>query len=818
MIFGIPHHRSGVLIAGLVALCVAALIPGQVLAFETSAHWKFDESSGTTASDAAGTNNLTLRGGAAWDAQGKVGGALKLSGSGAYADIANNALSNKIPAYGAGGPQQFTITAWIRPNSLARRNPILSKQGNSASGASRGFMLSAGNDNGAGRLYFEVFRDENTGTSIESSSALQAGAWQHVAVTYKYKTNGTSQIALFINGQAAGGTNTAVGPLQGNGQPLDVGRYFWNQSYQRYFGGLIDDARIMPTVLTAAEIQSLAGSTPPTGTDTDGDGIPDTLDNCVWTPNPDQADSNGNGFGDACDKETSAYWKLDGSTFDSAGTHTLSLRGAAAWETQGKFGGALKLSGNGAYADIANTALSNKIPAFSAGGPQQFTIMAWVRPTNLAQRNPILSKQGTSASGARRGFLLSAGNDNGAGRLYFEAFRDDNSGTAVESTTSLKAGEWQHVAVTYNYKTNGTSEIAFFINGQAAGGTKAAVGPLQGNSQPLDLGRYFWTQSYQRYFAGLIDEARILPVVLNATDVRNFAAGPTPRDGGGPTQNQPPVAVLQASPTSGTAPLTVNFDGRVSYDPDGTISEYRWTLGDGSAAKFGATASHVYNQSGTYTAALRVTDNQGAQNTKTQTISVGSSPPPGGTGKELLVFDWNRDVIEADRGFPKVEPTANLNQRIFAMISGSNGNWVSPINYAEGTLHVRVDITKSQPVPQSGMRMQFCIWQTSPSGVRFALETCTTPATTVPGTQGTVVTWSQAISDMWKLNGKPLDWDRARQRYGVAIKTASGQPVSNYNGWNWNGQNPKHWYPFDMRFTVVAVPKGGTFSGWSNYR
>lgn len=35
--------------------------------------------------------------------------------------------------------------------------------------------------------------------------------------------------------------------------------------------------------------------------DSDGDGVPEATDNCPETPNPDQADSNANGIGDACD-------------------------------------------------------------------------------------------------------------------------------------------------------------------------------------------------------------------------------------------------------------------------------------------------------------------------------------------------------------------------------------------------------------------------------------------------------------------------------------------------------------------------------------
>ena len=38
-------------------------------------------------------------------------------------------------------------------------------------------------------------------------------------------------------------------------------------------------------------------------TDTDGDGIPDSRDNCISVPNANQKDSDGDGFGDACDAD-----------------------------------------------------------------------------------------------------------------------------------------------------------------------------------------------------------------------------------------------------------------------------------------------------------------------------------------------------------------------------------------------------------------------------------------------------------------------------------------------------------------------------------
>jgi PKD repeat protein len=93
--------------------------------------------------------------------------------------------------------------------------------------------------------------------------------------------------------------------------------------------------------------------------------------------------------------------------------------------------------------------------------------------------------------------------------------------------------------------------------------------------------------------------------------------------------NQPPAARVSATPTSGNAPLTVSFDGTGSTDPEMQPLGYSWDLnGDGV---FGdattPTATYTYTTDGTYTAALRVTDDQGASDTATVVITVGNTPP-----------------------------------------------------------------------------------------------------------------------------------------------------------------------------------------------
>lgn len=81
--------------------------------------------------------------------------------------------------------------------------------------------------------------------------------------------------------------------------------------------------------------------------------------------------------------------------------------------------------------------------------------------------------------------------------------------------------------------------------------------------------------------------------------------------------------------------LTVNFTDS-STDSDGTIASRAWTFGDGGTST-ATNPSHTYAAAGTYSVSLTVTDNGGATNTKTQSVTVsggGSSQLLGNTGFE----------------------------------------------------------------------------------------------------------------------------------------------------------------------------------------
>ncbi len=94
----------------------------------------------------------------------------------------------------------------------------------------------------------------------------------------------------------------------------------------------------------------------------------------------------------------------------------------------------------------------------------------------------------------------------------------------------------------------------------------------------------------------------------------------------GPAPNEAPVAVAVADPTTGSAPLLVDFDGSGSYDSDGSIVSYEWDFGDGATGT-GAIASHTYSAAGTYIATLTVTDDLDAESNVTVSINASGDGP-----------------------------------------------------------------------------------------------------------------------------------------------------------------------------------------------
>ena len=80
-----------------------------------------------------------------------------------------------------------------------------------------------------------------------------------------------------------------------------------------------------------------------------------------------------------------------------------------------------------------------------------------------------------------------------------------------------------------------------------------------------------------------------------------------------PPANKAPVAGFDFSCTN----LACDFDGANSSDPDGSIASYSWSFGAS-----GQTASHTFEEAGTFDVTLTVTDNKGKTDTETKSVTV----------------------------------------------------------------------------------------------------------------------------------------------------------------------------------------------------
>ena len=97
----------------------------------------------------------------------------------------------------------------------------------------------------------------------------------------------------------------------------------------------------------------------------------------------------------------------------------------------------------------------------------------------------------------------------------------------------------------------------------------------------------------------------------------------------------PPVADIFASPDNGIEPLLVTLSAAGSTDSDGIIVQYDWDFDSDGAYDLldgGVSTTHTYDPAGSYTATVRVTDDDGLSDTDSTGITVGALVPPTAQG------------------------------------------------------------------------------------------------------------------------------------------------------------------------------------------
>lgn len=194
------------------------------------AAYGFNETSGTSVTDASGNTNHGVIQGAARVTTGKFGAALNFDGA------SNLVAVKSSPSLSLS--QAMTLEAWVYPTATQSGWRTLLQKSDS-------YFLHASGSNALQPEGGVVYN--NVGAQVASSAAIAVNVWTHVALTYD-----GSNLHLYLNG-ALVSSLAQTGAIGSNANDLYIGG---NNPYGEYFRGLIDEVRIYNRALTVSEIQS----------------------------------------------------------------------------------------------------------------------------------------------------------------------------------------------------------------------------------------------------------------------------------------------------------------------------------------------------------------------------------------------------------------------------------------------------------------------------------------------------------------------------------------------------------------------------------
>ena len=245
---------SLLLIAALLVTILMAVVPSSnATAISTAnlvAHWSFDQSSGTTLINNAGTAyHGTFNSTPTWTA-GKINNALSFNGTD-YVDLGNVTHINNA--------RNVTLTGWMK-RSTSTGQVMLAKHT-----TNHEFGIGALSD---GRVHFKVSNGANAGGTITLSDTN----WHHFALVFNGTLVGNSnRLKAYLDGtqQSLSYTGTVPSATTTNTTPFRMGR-----AGTSYSNGLIDDVWLFGRSLSAAEVLELATTTSP---DTQAPSVPGGL-------------------------------------------------------------------------------------------------------------------------------------------------------------------------------------------------------------------------------------------------------------------------------------------------------------------------------------------------------------------------------------------------------------------------------------------------------------------------------------------------------------------------------------------------------------
>lgn len=439
-------------------------------------YWKFNDGSGTSATDSSGNANTgTLTNGPTWTF-GKVNGGVDFDGIDDFMTLADPVSG--ILDFGAS--QDFTLSGWFNRDTFTTDDTILAKR-NGIVDTDDGYIVYI--DDATDKLTFEV--SENSGTDeyqVESVSTFTTAGWHHFSVVWD--DDSTANTEIYIDGKKDNGTDTGtITNLDSltNALAYRIGAESDNNNP---FDGSLDEIRVYNRALTVDEVLRLyrdrASSDPERG--------------------------------------LVGHWTFDGSDVSSTTAYDRSGKGNNGVLTNnptkkiGRVGQGLSFDGIDDRISYGNVSVLK--PSFP------FTVSAWVKGTSGVVfsngKGEYYCTPATPYSDNYSGivFYMNGGVSGGSGGGQSTAYRFERA-----ASVSAADGQWHHIVAVLQAGNNiNLYKDGALNNGAYDDGTATTIGY---DTRPVLIGASYGC-GYLYPVNGVIDDVRVYNRALSATEVKDL--------------------------------------------------------------------------------------------------------------------------------------------------------------------------------------------------------------------------------------------------------------------------------------------------------
>ncbi|WP_026315995.1 signal peptidase I [Actinokineospora enzanensis] len=420
-------------------------------------YWRFDDASGTSTADAAGgADPGTLVNGPTWSTG--------LTGSGLQFDGTDDRVVGAGPS--TASDTSFSVSLWVKPANTTAAVMF----GQTGTASSAWYVYQSANV-----WRFGMTRSDTAGATadyISSTTAVSTTQWTHLTAVYDDPNN---VMRLYVNGTLEGsGARPDAYEWRATGV-LSAGSLLLSGTWQYPYAGALDDARVYPRVLGAAEISGIIGAA--------------TAPNARY------------------DMEQAGTTATDSSPNGYNGT----VNGGAAWNANGRTGRSLTLDGVDDYVSASTFAMRTDT---------SFTASTWVYLTSPGGVDrTILTKDSTNIGAFFLSYIASTG------KYAFTMPASDSTSAStvrVSSTTSATTSTWTHLAAVWDAAAG---QMRLYVNGALEGSASRSGG---WNAYGLiSIGRGYRSGAGAEYWPGYVDEVALYNRVLSASDIEDAYTRPS---------------------------------------------------------------------------------------------------------------------------------------------------------------------------------------------------------------------------------------------------------------------------------------------------